>query len=310
MSSRQWLPTTVLAAVVAAGAAGWACRSPGQDKPPAGDKADSADAAVRKVEAEFVRAFNAGDARGVAALWTSEGEYVGPDGEAIRGRDGIEKEYAAFFQNNPKATLEVRIESVRLLGRHVAQEDGTLKLRLSGQKESSESRYSVLYVREDEGWRMATVREWLVDPAEQVSLQDIAWLIGEWVGKGEDTEAHTTYSWDADKTFIHCRYQVKSGDKVLSSGTQIIGKDPSGGLRAWVFDSSGSSGESSWSRDGDRWVMDASGKLPDGSDLTTTNILIPLGKDAFTWQSVERTAGGTLLPDGPPLKVTRVKAGK
>ena len=40
------------------------------------------------------------------------------------------------------------------------------------------------------------------------------------------------------------------------------------------------------------------------------NILIPLGKDAFTWQSLDRTAAGSALPDQPPVKVTRVKAAK
>ena len=52
------------------------------------------------------------------------------------------------------------------------------------------------------------------------------------------------------------------------------------------------------------------GTLPDTSEVTAVNILIPLGKDAFTWQSTERTAAGSELPDLPPLKVTRVKADK
>ena len=50
--------------------------------------------------------------------------------------------------------------------------------------------------------------------------------------------------------------------------------------------------------------------LPDGSAVSATNILIPLGKDAFTWQSVDRTAAGTALPNTPPVRVTRVQAGK
>jgi hypothetical protein len=41
------------------------------------------------------------------------------------------------------------------------------------------SRYSVLHVREDDGWRMASVREWVPDPTELVTLQDVAWSIGD-----------------------------------------------------------------------------------------------------------------------------------
>jgi hypothetical protein len=206
--------------------------------------------------------------------------------------------------------VEVHIESLRLLGRQAALEEGALKLRLPGEKEPGVSRYSVLHVREDDGWRMASVREWVPDPAELVSLKDLDWLIGDWVAKEGDTELRTSYAWDEDHAFLRCRYTLKEGGNVVSSGTQVIGKDPAGGLRSWLFDRSGSFGESSWSRDENRWVLDATGTLPDGSTTTAVNILIPLSKDAFTWQSVERTAAGSPLPDAPPLKVTRVKAQK
>jgi hypothetical protein len=48
----------------------------------------------------FAAAFNKGDAKAVAAFWTMNGEYAGPDGEKIRGREVIEKEYADFFKKN------------------------------------------------------------------------------------------------------------------------------------------------------------------------------------------------------------------
>ena len=45
-------------------------------------------------------------------------------------------------------------------------------------------------------------------------------------------------------------------------------------------------------------------------ELPTQGFRFPpeLGKDAFTWQAVERTAAGSPLAGTPPLKVTRVKA--
>jgi hypothetical protein len=54
---------------------------------------------VKKTAAAFTEAFNAGDAAAVAAFWTKDGEYVGPDGESLRGRDestsvGSAAEYA------------------------------------------------------------------------------------------------------------------------------------------------------------------------------------------------------------------------
>ena len=145
---------------------------------------------------------------------------------------------------------------------------------------------------------------------EVLSLKDVEWLIGEWVAKADDAELRTRYEWDEDKVYLRCRYTLKKAGKVTASGTQMIGKDPAGGLRSWLFDSSGAFGESQWSRDGGRWVIKAAGTLPDGSETTAVNLLIPVEKDSFTWQSIERTAGGTALPATPPLKVTRVKGDK
>ncbi|HYT94140.1 MAG TPA: SgcJ/EcaC family oxidoreductase [Gemmataceae bacterium] len=311
----------VTAALAAAATVGALYRSMAQEQaqPPAANAApqgkdggsDGAEvAAVRKTATAFVKAFNAGDAKAVAAFWTKDGEYIGPDGEPVRGREAIAKEYAEFLKQNPKAKIEVQIESIRLLSRHTALEEGTLRLAIPGEKGKGESRYSVIHVREDDGWRMASVREWVPDPAQLVSLQDLAWLIGAWAAKADDIEGHATYVWGEDKLTIRGRYEVKKDGKVVSSGTQIIGKDPARGLRSWQFDSNGSFGESVWGRDADRWVIDCAGSLPDGTEGSAVNILIPLGKDAFTWQSTERTVAGTMLPNMPPVRVTRVKAGK
>ncbi len=287
----------------------------GKEEPAAADKERTRPdppevAAIRKTAAAFAKAFNSGDAKAVAAFWTKDGEYVGPDGDTLRGRAAITKGYAEFMKNNPGARLEVTIDSVRLLGRHTALEEGTLKLVLPDNPEPGVSRYSVLHVREEDGWRMASVREWVPDPQELVSLKDVAWLLGDWVARADKDELRIRYSWDEGGAFLRGRYTLKRDGKVFSSGTQIIGKDPRGGLRSWIFDSGGVFGESGWTRDGDRWVIEAGGTLPDGSEVTAVNFLIPTGKDSFTWQSVERTAAGSPLPDTPPLKVTRVKAEK
>jgi uncharacterized protein (TIGR02246 family) len=305
--------SVVAFAVLVAVAAGSLYRSLAQDR--AADKKDEKKetpgmAAVRQRAEEFTEAFNKGDAKKVAGFWTKEGEFTGSDGETLRGRDEIEKTYTEFFKKNPKAKLELHIDSLRLLGQHTALEEGTLRLRLPGDKTPGESRYSVLHVKEDDGWHMATVREWVPDPATSVTVKDLDWLVGDWQAKGEDIEVRASYSWDEDKVFLHNRFTLKKGDKVIASGTQVIGTDPNGGLRSWLFDRSGSFGESHWSREENRWVIEASATLPDGSETTAVNIMIPLGKDAFTWQTAERTVAGSAVPGTPPVKVTRVKDGK
>ena len=54
-------------------------------------------------------------------------------------------------------------------------------------------------------------------------------------------------------------------------------------------------------------MITAAGVQADGGELTATNILTPVDKNAFTWQSIERTLDGKELPNIPPVKVTRVK---
>jgi hypothetical protein len=74
-----------------------------------------------------------------------------------------------------------------------------------------------------------------------------------------------------------------------------------------MFDEDGGFGDAAWTRDGKRWLIAATGVQADGGELTATNILTPVDKDTFTWQSTERTLDGEELPNIPPVKVTRVK---
>jgi uncharacterized protein (TIGR02246 family) len=270
---------------------------------PADKRADDRDA-VRQASAEFTKAIEKGDAKALAALWTEEGEYTAADGTHIRGREAIEAAYAKFFAKNPNLKLEAIPESVRFLSRDSAVEEGYAK-RVKGKAgEPTTSRYSGLYVRENGKWLLAIVREW---PDAGLGLRDLDWLIGTWTGKTDDGEVRTTYEWTDNKAFI--RMQFTGGPKDhAESGTQVIGKDPrTGDLRSWLFEGEGGFGEAEWSWDGKRWLIKATGVTPDGDELTATNLLTPIDKDSFLWQSTDRTLDGNDLPDIPPIKVTRAK---
>jgi uncharacterized protein (TIGR02246 family) len=300
-------PRLVLAAGLAAAVAfaGPRDRSPAA-QPPAG-KADDAAAGVRKNADEYTRAFNAGDAKAAAASWTAEGEYTDTDGETHRGRDAVEKEIAAFLKAHPKAAIEVTVEAVHPLGKHVARAEGTTRVRVPTESEPTVARFSGTFVREDDGWKVASLRDWVPDPATDVTVKDVEWLVGEWAAKGEGGELRITYAWDENRVFLDAKYTLTRDGKVATSGTEKIGPNPAGGLRSWLFDGSGATGDLVWTRDGNRWRIEATGILPDGTEATAVNVLIPLGPDAFTWQSTQRTVAGTDVPDQPPVKVTRVK---
>src|SRR5262245_10428220 len=69
-------------------------------------------AAIRKAIQSFIKAFESGDAKAVAAHWTADGEYVTDDGTVLRGRDAIEKAYAEHFGKNSKHKVEIEVESI------------------------------------------------------------------------------------------------------------------------------------------------------------------------------------------------------
>jgi uncharacterized protein (TIGR02246 family) len=262
------------------------------------------EAAVRKATADFIKAAEKGDARAVSALWTEEGEYIDEDGTTIRGRAAIEAAYAKAFAKDKKLKVEITVESIRFPSKDTAIEEGYAKSYKGDAEHPTTSRYSVLHVREGGRWLMALLREW---PDEGVSLRDLDWLIGTWEAKTEEAEVRTTYEWDAKKNSIRCHITIKGKNRNVSA-LQVLLKDPrTGQLRSWLFDDDGGFGDSTWTRDGKRWIIAATGVQADGGELTASNILTPVDKDAFSWQSTERTLDGESLPNVPPVKVTRVK---
>jgi uncharacterized protein (TIGR02246 family) len=274
-------------------------------QPPA--KAEGAEAGIKAITAEYVKAFNAGDAKTAAALWTTEGEYIGDDGETHKGRAEIEKGLAAFLKANPKATVEIQVENARVLGRGIASAEGLVRVTVPGADTPDESRYSALHVLEDGKWHAASVRELALDPATDITVKAMDWIIGEWTAKGDTGEVKLTYKWDENKVFISGFYEITKDGKRLSGGTQVIGRNPGGGLRSWTFDNSGTTNHGIWVKDGSRWLNEVTGLLTDGSEITSLNIIVPLSPDSFTWQTTDRAAAGLPLPALPPLKVTRVK---
>lgn len=263
--------------------------------------------AVRKAIDTFVAAFQKGDAKAVAAMWTPTGEYVGDDGATFRGRAALEKEYADLFAKNAGGSLQVEIDSIRFPSRDNAVVEGHFKLRTTKGGELIVSQCSFLYTREDGKWLIAIAREW---PGDGLSLRDLEWLVGTWEAKRDGVTVRTHYEWTANKSFIRCHFSVTQ-DGETHTGMQIIGKMPStGGLHMWTFEDNGGIGDSDITRDGKKWVIAARGSTADGRVITATNIMTPMGADSFTWQSVDRTRDGESLPDTPPIKVVRVKGKK
>ncbi len=276
-----------------------------QKAAPAATQATDREAVSATIKA-LLAAFQARDAKAVAALWTETGEFV-RDGEgSVQGRAALEKGFAVVFAEKTKPQASIEQGPVRFLSKDVAVNEGTVTIRHAGEGTALTSTYSLLLVREGQTWRIAQFREGIAE--ETTSLQDLAWLIGDWKSAaGEDAEVVTKYSWDENKKFIQVRFTIKSKD-FSRSGFQVMGVDPATKqLRVWTFEAEGGIGQAVWERDGEHWTATSTGTLVDGRTLTAVNVLRRINDDTFTWQSTQRRLDDDGLPDLPPTKVTRVK---
>jgi uncharacterized protein (TIGR02246 family) len=266
------------------------------------------EAAVRQAVEAYVAAFNAGDAKALAALWSPEAVYTNRlTGEQVVGRESIEAQFTAMFEDLKGATLEASTSAVQFVSPNVAVESGTARVSLAGQTPEV-SEYTAVYVRRDGQWLLDRVTEEDV-PVVQSNyehLKELEWMIGTWVDEDEAGRIETTCQWTKNQNFITRAFTTSAGGRIDMAGMQIVGWDPAARqVRSWVFDSDGGFGEAVWKKKGDAWHIHATGTLPDGNRTSAVNIVTFLDNDTMTWQSVNRIAAGEILPNVDEVIVVR-----
>jgi len=147
------------------------------------------------------------------------------------------------------------------------------------------------------------------DAAQTSPLDELAWMVGTWVDKGEDSTITTVCAWAHDGQFLTRSYRIAIDGEVNLQGTQVIGWDPvAGQIRSWTFDSGGGFGEGRWMRDGNRWLVKTAFTLAGGERASAINVITYVDQDTFRWQSTNREIGGELLPNIPEVTVVRQKS--
>lgn len=267
--------------------------------------------AIGRLAAKYAAAFNKGDAKAVAALWTPQGDYVGPRGELFKGPEAIEKAFARFFAQNPRVRLKTNITSIRFVGTDVAILDGIPEVTPPLQGPPMEVRATVVLVKRAGGWKIESVRDTLIHkPSNYDHLKRLEWMIGDWEEAATATEGvsvHATCEWTKNKNFIIRRFSAEVKGRLSAAGTQVIGWDPRANrIRSWVFDSKGDFAEGLWQRDGNRWIIDTAGVLQDGSEVSSTNVVTYIDDDTFTLGSGNRVRDGRAEPDIGPVEIKRM----
>jgi hypothetical protein len=156
------------------------------------------------------------------------------------------------------------------------------------------------------------------EPAPDVgrdTLEDLEWMIGEWLLVPED-DAETKHSgtmtmtvrWDDGRAFIVREATLtppaESGEPVVTL-QQRIGWDPLvDRIRSWSFSSDGSRAEATWFEEAGSWIVRGTAVLPDGTQASSTNIYTFDGQDRCAWRIVRPPLA---TDDSPPTRATWVR---
>ena len=278
--------------------------SPGGEK----DRSAADRPAILALLARLETGFASGDAKGLAACWTEDGEFVGPAGERADGREGLEKQFAeAFAARKTPGKLQLRMDHLRVVNKGLALVEAVAEVKppVAGGAPTT----AFVLVKQGDQWLIESARETIAHlPSQANHLKELAWLAGDWASEPskDGVALHSTCDWTANQAFLIRKFKVEGKGAFLHGGTEIIGWDPrTDRIRSWLFDSDGGFGESVWVHDGNRWLVKFSGTLADGSEASATHVLASVDAGTTTMQSKDRIVNGTAQPDVPELVLKR-----
>jgi uncharacterized protein (TIGR02246 family) len=258
----------------------------------------------------FIAAFNKGDAKGVAAFWTTNATYVDQVGREFKGREAIQQLYEKVFAARKGAKLAIHLMSATQVSPDVAVEDGITEVTPAEGGLPTAARFTAVLVKKDGEWYLQSVRDAVVHPPSHAEhLEDLEWLIGEWTGEAEKGEsARASYEWAENQNFIVSSFATTVDGVPIAGGTQWIGWDAiDKQVRSWSFYSRGGFGEAAWTKDGNKWTLKTTARTGDGKKASATNIVTKTDDDHLTWQLTKLTVDGESLPDPKPVKMKRVQ---
>ncbi len=265
--------------------------------------------AIRDAIVSYVKAMNEADAAAAAKCWSEEGVWIDPAGQQIVGVAEIEKHLVEMFAAGGGPKIELLNIDVRFIAPNVATEEGEVIITRPGQP-PQRTTYITIHTRTGDGWKLNSVRETVIPtPATNYQyLQELEWMIGDWVDSAGDLSVETTCEWTTNQNFMLRTFRATNGDVVEMEGTQVVGWDAARQqIRSWVFDSDGGFGHGVWARDEATWIVESEFQDATGLKGSSRSSYTYVDADTFKYQSTNRVLDGQPLPDVDPITISRVQ---
>lgn len=253
---------------------------------------------VRAASQRYLEAVRKGDADTLRRVWTKEGDYVDAKGRKSKASDLISALHGERQSRAADAAQRPSESTVRLVQPDVAIEDGISGPSMSEDGRTVTGRFSAVWVKQDNQWRLDALREAVVAaPTPKDHLSAFDWLMGEWVAETENGVVLVSSHWADDEHYIVRDFAIRDGQSPIVTSTQRIGWDSaSEKFKCWTFDSQGGSGEGTLRQDGNRWVVEINSTMPNGQKMKTNSTYIPIDDARFNWESAESKVGDVSIP--------------
>lgn len=258
---------------------------------------------------EFVAAFNEKNAEKLAACWTETATHTDREtGERTEGRAAIQADFTKVFTAQPGIKLSASMTRAKMVTADVAQVEGQTTV-IGGDGVPVESVFSAIMTRSGEKWLFDSIEETTAPipatPAD--ALQQLEWLIGEWTDESGDVKVRTTFRWSANRAFLLRSFVAESADGNVLEGTQVIGWDANLlQIRSWTFNSDGSFGSSTWSKNENSWMAKSSQTSANGDISSGTYVLEQVDENSFTLQLIGHEINGEPQPASAAATINRV----
>jgi uncharacterized protein (TIGR02246 family) len=263
--------------------------------------------AIRQAVVAYAEAFNKGDLAALSAVWAPDAEFIDEKGTHVKGRDAITGIFKQYLGELKGARMSFKIVNIRPLSGDVVLQDGTSTLtRADGSLD--EGRFTAVWFKKDGKWLLRSVRDLPYDagevPGAGGALKELAWMVGDW--EAEKGVVSVSVRWSLQEAFLTQEYRTKQAEGELQV-MQLVGFDPlTGQIKSWTFDSHGGYGEGLWSRDGNSWVVETAGVLPNGQTGTALNVIRYADDNTVVFQARDREIGGQPIPDSEVKLVRKV----